>query len=78
MTNRLKHQTLVIIVCANKFPMLDPFTTKLSTLMYYDKVSSKQKLQVCKQQQTASGNKNLFMFKTSLYWALYESKETSK
>ena len=39
--------------------MLGPLTTKLGTLMYYDKFSSKQNLQVCKQQQTASGNKNL-------------------
>ena len=30
---------------------------KLGTLMYHDECSSKQKLQACKQQQTASGNK---------------------
>ena len=42
--------------------MLGAITTKLGTLTYYDKVSSEQKLQVCKQQQTASGNKNLYIF----------------
>ena len=36
--------------------MLGYLTSKPGTLMYYDKFSSKQKLQVCKQQQTASGN----------------------
>ena len=48
---------IIIVVCANNLPMLGATTTKLGTLMYYDKVSSK--LQVCKQQQTVSGNKNL-------------------
>ena len=32
-------------------------TIKLGTLMYHDESSSKQKLQGCKQQQTASGSK---------------------
>ena len=41
------------------FPVLGAIITRLGTLMYYDKFSSKQELQVCKQQQTASGNKNL-------------------
>ena len=39
--------------------MVGPLTMKLGTLMYHDESSSKQKLQVRKQQQTASGNKNL-------------------
>ena len=38
--------------------MVGPLTMKLATLMYHGESSSKQKLQVCKQQQTASGNKN--------------------
>ena len=36
--------------------MVGPLTMKLGTLMYHDESSSKQKLQACKQQQTASGN----------------------
>ena len=39
--------------------MLGAITTKLGTLMYYDKFAPKQKLQFSKQQETASGNKNL-------------------
>ena len=38
--------------------MVGHLTMKLGTLMYHDKSSSKQKLQGCKQQQTASGKKN--------------------
>ena len=52
-------QTLVIVVYAYNFSVLGLLTTILGTLMYYDKFSSKQKLQVCKQQQTAPGNKYL-------------------
>ena len=41
--------------------MLGAITTKLCTLMYYGKLSPKQRIQICKQQQTASGNKNLIL-----------------
>ena len=41
--------------------MVGPITMKLGTLMYYDESSSTLKLQVCKQQQTASGNKMVFV-----------------
>ena len=46
------------VVCYNLL-MAGPPTVKHRTLMYHDKRSSKHDLQVCKQQQTASGNKNL-------------------
>ena len=36
--------------------MLGALTTKVGIQMYYDKLSFKQKLQICKQQQKASGN----------------------
>ena len=39
--------------------MVGRLTMKIGTLMFHDKSSSKQKLQVCKQQQTASGNEYL-------------------
>ena len=39
--------------------MVRPLTMKLGTLMHHDEISLKQKLQVCKQQQTAPGNKKL-------------------
>ena len=39
--------------------MLGPLTIKLGKLMYHDESSQQQKLQVCKQQQTASGNVNM-------------------
>ena len=74
-TNSLRQQKLVIVVYVYNYPMLCPFVAKLGTLMYSDKVSSKQKLQVCKQQQRASGNKKLlmlFMFITCLCWVLLQ------
>ena len=37
--------------------MLGAITTKFGTQMYYDKFSSKQKLQVCKQQQKPQATK---------------------
>ena len=40
--------------------MVGPLTMKLGTLMYHDESSSKQKLQACKQQQTALGNKRSY------------------
>ena len=75
LTNSLRQQKLVIIVYACNLPMLGLLTTILGTLMYYDKSSSKQKLQVCKQRQTASGNKNLYLLfiaLTSLSWVLLQ------
>ena len=50
---------LVTQVCAYNLLKLGPLTMKLGALMHHDESSSKPKLQVCKQQQTASGNKNL-------------------
>ena len=47
---------LVHSVCASNLLMVGPLTTKLGTLIYNDESSSTHKLQVCKQQQTASGN----------------------
>ena len=47
-TNSLRQQKLVIVVYAYNFPKLGPLTTKLGTLMYCDKFSSKQEVQVCK------------------------------
>ena len=44
--------------------MLGPTTMKPGILLHNSKSSRKQKLQVCKQQQTASGNVNLY----HLYW----------
>ena len=38
----------VIVVYAYNFPKLGPLTTKLGALMYCDKFSSKQEIQVCK------------------------------
>ena len=62
--------------------MLGLLTTILGTLMYYDKVSSKQKLQVFKQQKTASGNKNLYPklgpLTTKLGTPMYCDKFSSK
>ena len=46
--------------------MLGSLTTELGTLTYYDKFSSKQKLQVCKQ-ETALGNKNLLVIVVYAY-----------
>ena len=39
--------------------MVGPLSMEIATLIYHDKSSLKWDLQVCKQQQTASGNKNL-------------------
>ena len=47
---------------------MGPLTIKLGILIYHDKSSSKQKLQVCKHQQTALGNKMMFVPITSLLW----------
>ena len=41
--------------------IVGPLTMKLGTLIYYDKSTLKHELQVCKQQQTASGNKMVFV-----------------
>ena len=41
--------------------MLDPVTMNLGTRMSHDKSSPKQKLQICKQQQTTSGNAMSFV-----------------
>ena len=49
---------LVNGVCASNLLIVGPLTMKLGTLMYHDESSSKQKLQGCKQQQTASGKKD--------------------
>ena len=42
-------------VCAYKLLVGDPLAMKLGTLIHHDKCSVKQKLQGCKQQETASG-----------------------
>ena len=59
--NNNKHPQAINGVCAYKLLVVGPLTMKLGTLMYHDESSSKQKLQVCKQQQIASGNKYLYM-----------------
>ena len=58
--NSLRQCKLVNVVCTQNLLMLEPITMKLGTRMSHDKSLPKQKLQVCKQQQTASGNVMLF------------------
>ena len=47
---------LVNSVCSYNLLMVGPLAMKIGTLIYHDKSSSKQKLQVCKRQKTVSGN----------------------
>ena len=59
--------------CASNLLIVGPLTMKLDTLMYHDESSSKQKLQVRKQQQTASGKKKLCAY-NYLWFVLYNNE----
>ena len=56
-------KTCVNGVCASNLVMVGSLTMKLGTLMYHDESSSKQKLQACKQQQTAPGKNGVCAYK---------------
>ena len=58
--NSLRQQKRVIYVCAYKYSILPPITMKFGTQGYCTMTYlANQQLYVCKQQQTASGNKHL-------------------
>ena len=53
----------MVFVPLTWYIMVGSLTMKLGTLMYHDESSSKQKLQACKQQQTAPGKNGVCAYK---------------